>query len=84
MHPAGTPAEDVEKVIRDQKLGYATLLAAGKEGAKDATIGGYPGGVFPYCVLVDAKGRIAGHGPLSDLFEAVEAEMRLKEASGNP
>src|SRR5262249_44382813 len=64
MHPAGTPAEEVERVIHDQKLGYPTLLAAGKPGdANPPTIGGYPAGVFPYCVLVDARGRVVGHGP---------------------
>jgi thiol-disulfide isomerase/thioredoxin len=76
MHPAGTPAEDVEKVIREQKLGYATLLAAGKGDAKVPTIGGYPAGVFPYCVLVDAQGRVAAHGLLWELLPGLEAGMR--------
>jgi thiol-disulfide isomerase/thioredoxin len=85
MHPAGTPAEDVEKVIRDRKLGYPTLLAAGKDGdTNPPTIGGYPAGVFPYCVLVDAQGRVASHGPLSEMLGAVEAEVRLKEIAGKP
>lgn len=85
MHPAGTPAADVEKVIGDQKLGYPSLLATGKGGnAKDLTIGGYPAGVFPYCVLVDAQGRVAGHGPLSEVLAAAEAEVRLKKLGGKP
>jgi thiol-disulfide isomerase/thioredoxin len=85
MHPAGTPAEDVEKVICDRKLGYPTVLAAGKDGdTNPPTIGGYRAGVFPYCVLVDAQGRVASHGPLSEMLGAVEAEVRLKEIGGKP
>jgi RNA polymerase sigma factor (sigma-70 family) len=79
MHPAGTPAEDVAKVIGEQKLGYPTFLAMGK-GAdpKRPTISGYPAGVFPYCVLVDARGQVIAHGLLSELLPVVEAQMRPK------
>jgi RNA polymerase sigma factor (sigma-70 family) len=74
MHPAGTPAADVEKVIREQKLGYPTFLATDKDAdPKRPTIGGYPAGVFPYYVLVDARGRVAAHGFLSDLLEAIRS-----------
>jgi RNA polymerase sigma factor (sigma-70 family) len=70
MHPAGTPAHEVEKLIRDQKLGYPTLLAADtKAKPKKPMVGGYPVGVYPYCVLVDAKGQVAGHGFLSEVME---------------
>jgi RNA polymerase sigma factor (sigma-70 family) len=82
MHPAGTPAAEVEKVIRDQQLGYPTLLATGKE-AKDP-IGGYPAGVFPYCVLIDARGRVAAHGFLSDVLGAIRVERRLTAFRGKP
>src|SRR5881396_3806841 len=59
MHPSGTPAEEVEKVIRNRQLGYPTFLTVGKEGdASNPKIGGYPAGVFPYCILVDAKGQV--------------------------
>ena len=69
MHPDGTPAETVEKFIRDQKLPYPTLIAQGKGGDAEAKIGGYPAIMFPYCVLVDAKGRVAGHGALAEVLE---------------
>ncbi len=65
MHPAGTPAEEVAKVISDQQLGYATLLASAK-GADDRKISGYPVAMFPYCVLVDSEGSVAGHGRLGN------------------
>jgi thiol-disulfide isomerase/thioredoxin len=64
IHPAGTPAEDVGKVINDQELDYPTWLASAKTGEGERKIGGYPAGVFPYCVIVDGKGRVAGHGSL--------------------
>src|SRR5262249_21338684 len=58
MHPSGTAAEEVEKVVRDEKLGYPTFLAPGKNGdGTSQQIGGYAVGVFPYCVLVDSEGR---------------------------
>jgi len=72
MHPSGTPAEEVERFIRDQTLGYATFLATGKEReAGHPKTGGYPVGVFPYYILVDAQGRVVGHGSfsLSELLE---------------
>lgn len=63
MHPAGTPAEEVFKVVIDQELGYATLLDSDKAG-DDRKVSGYPVVMFPYCVLVDSKGMVAGHGRL--------------------
>ena len=64
MHPAGTSAEEVGKVISDQELGYPTFLASAKLRDGDRKIGGYPAGMFPYCILVDGEGRVAGHGSL--------------------
>jgi hypothetical protein len=58
-------------------LGYPTFLApAGAGGGKAGAVGGYPVGVFPYCVLVDGRGRVAAHGPLADVIAAAEAEAR--------
>src|SRR5439155_5624036 len=62
MHPSGASAEEVEKVIRDHGLGYPTVLG------KDKTVGEYPAVVFPYYILVEARGRVAGHGFLSELL----------------
>src|SRR5262249_23284794 len=59
MHPAGTPREEVEGVISDRQLGYPTFLAAARNDDADVSkIEGYPAGVFPYCILVDAAGRV--------------------------
>lgn len=69
MHPSGTPAEEVEKFIRDQEIGYPTFLDAGKADPKKPNIGGYAVGVFPYNILVDAKGQVIAHGFLSELLE---------------
>jgi hypothetical protein len=73
--PGGEAPEEVEKVIRDQQLGYATFLAPAKSG--DARIGGYPAGVFPYGILVDARGRVAGHGSLSELLGKLGVEALM-------
>ena len=70
MHPPGTSTEEINKILRDQKLGYPTLVAPDKGGtATNTKIAGYPAGVFPYYVLVDAQGRVAGHGVLRDLLK---------------
>jgi thiol-disulfide isomerase/thioredoxin len=78
MHPPGTPSEEVEKVIRDQQLGYSTFLAADTDiDAKNPTIAGYPAGVFPYSILVDADGKVAAHGFLSDLLGRIDVDKVL-------
>jgi thiol-disulfide isomerase/thioredoxin len=70
MHPAGTPTEEIEKLIREQKLSYPTFVGEDKaDGSKNAKIGGYPAIMFPYAVLVDAQGRVAAHGSLFDLAD---------------
>jgi thiol-disulfide isomerase/thioredoxin len=84
MHPPGTAAAEVEKVVRDRKLGYPTFLAAGKWDGKSRTIGGYPAAVFPYCVLVDARGKVAAHGPLWEVTGRLRAEAWLAELAGRP
>jgi thiol-disulfide isomerase/thioredoxin len=61
IHPAGTPAEDIERVIAEERLCYPTLVA---EEDERETLAGYPVKVFPYCILVDRHGRVADHGPL--------------------
>jgi thiol-disulfide isomerase/thioredoxin len=68
LHPSGAPAGEVEKVIRDQSMPYPTLVSDGKDG-------GYIFAVFPYCVLVDARGRVAAHGFLDDLTAAIEKAL---------
>jgi thiol-disulfide isomerase/thioredoxin len=84
MHPAGTQAGDVTKVIRDQELGYPTFLPSGNAAGDDRTIGGYPTAMFPYCILVDSEGRVAGHGSLSPellaKLRALSAEKENRDA----
>ena len=74
MHPAGTSAEEVEKVIHERKLGYPTFLDSKKAGdAKSPMIADYPVVVFPYYILVDAQGKVTAHGFLSEILDAVKA-----------
>lgn len=65
MHPAGTPAHEVEKVMQENQLPYPTLLAAKTDSSRK--IAGYPAAVFPYCILVDSQGNVAAHGRLRDI-----------------
>jgi thiol-disulfide isomerase/thioredoxin len=69
MHPRGTPAEEVEKAIRDDAFGGPTYLEPGAgDDAGSRRIAGYPSGVFPYYLVVDARGRVAGHGSLHEIL----------------
>ena len=76
MHPPETLAKKkVEKAIVDHQLGYPTLLAGPTEGFLiDARIGGYPTGVYPYCIMVDSRGQVAGHGSLTDVLRTFGVE----------
>lgn len=85
VHPSGTSAGEIEKLIDDRKLPYPTLLAP--DGAKDPNgpkLAGYPAGVFPYCILVDAKGRVSAHGLLSSLEAKLRESAILSQFLGKP
>jgi thiol-disulfide isomerase/thioredoxin len=83
MHPAGTPAEEVEKFIRDEKLGYPTFLSTDRSrDGNSPRIGDYPAGVLPYCILIDAQGKVAGHGSLSEVLEKHGADALLAPRKG--
>ena len=83
MHPSGTTAAEIEKLAKDHRLTYPTFLASGKEGAGiDATIGGYPAAVFPYCILVDAQGKVAGAGLLSEVMRKVGVSALIPRPKG--
>jgi thiol-disulfide isomerase/thioredoxin len=78
MHPSGTSPEEVENFIRDQQLNYPTFLAPTNIGeTSHKKIGNYPAGVFPYGILVDAQGRVVGHGSLSRLLEKFGADALI-------
>jgi RNA polymerase sigma factor (sigma-70 family) len=81
MHPSGTSREEVENFLRDQQLNYPTFLAPANMGEPGHTkIGDYPAGVFPYGILVDAQGRVAGHGSLSKLLETFGTDALISPA----
>jgi thiol-disulfide isomerase/thioredoxin len=78
MHPSETSREEVEEFLREQQRGYPTFLAADKN--DDPTrpkIGGYTAGVFPYCILVNTQGRVAGHGALSEVLTKFGVQMLI-------
>lgn len=83
MHPPGTPIGEVEKVIQEQRLRYPIHLPAGKgNGGTAPMVGGYPVVVFPYCVLIDAAGRVAAHGQLAEVIGIAEAAVRDRAEPG--
>lgn len=68
IHPAGTPASEIEKVIYGSRLKFPTLLSMEqRDDKKQQKLGGYPHTMLSYCVLVDAWGRVAAHGSFSDV-----------------
>jgi thiol-disulfide isomerase/thioredoxin len=78
MHPPGTPAETVAAAVRERKSSWPTFVAQGKSGGGGPVdIGGYRVGAFPYYVLVDAKGRVAGHGFLPALLKQFGAAAMI-------
>jgi thiol-disulfide isomerase/thioredoxin len=67
MHPAGTPASEVENFLKEFELGYPTFVESNIESRPAGrVIAGYPADIFPYCILVDHHGNVAGHGMLRE------------------
>jgi len=73
----------VKKVLEEWRLGYPTFVASQDASrASDRKIAGYPVGIFPYYVLVDSQGNLAGHGSLRELrSELTENGNREHEGS---
>ncbi|MFO1096043.1 MAG: carboxypeptidase regulatory-like domain-containing protein [Planctomycetaceae bacterium] len=66
LHPSGTPVDDVQLAVDKYGLPYPTFVETKPQpSGSGRTIAGYPADVFPYCVLVDAKGNVAAHGSLT-------------------
>jgi thiol-disulfide isomerase/thioredoxin len=85
IHPAETPADIVARIIKDEEFSYPTLLAPAHEPDQtDQRIAGFPVWQFPYCVLVDAQGKIAAHGSLDPGLLAKFAELRGKAGPAQP
>jgi len=77
------PIQNTQSKISDQTEGYR-FMGVNKEHkefhAVDMSTGwetpaGYPAGIFPYCILVDRHGNVAGHGSLRD----TELQNMLRE-----
>jgi len=84
MHPAGVSSEEVEEVLAESKLGYPTYLASKDDSrAGGRIIAGYPVGIFPYYILIDAHGNVVAHGSLHENNSELLARFRdLREAAG--
>jgi thiol-disulfide isomerase/thioredoxin len=67
MHPAGTPASEIVEVMKEFELGYPTFVESTMDSRLSGRkIAGYPADIFPYCILVDHQGSVAGHGRLRE------------------
>lgn len=84
IHPPGTPEDDIAAAIQDGAHIYPTFAAAKSD---EDLVGGYPVKMYPYCVVLDAEGRVAAHGSLHDvaskfheLNDAVALAAENKEA----
>src|SRR5262249_25137127 len=80
LHPAGTPADAVEKKIREHELPYPTFLASGDA----TTIAGYPAAIIPHSILVDAQGFVVHQGPRHEMHWLVDHAVRLQEMGRKP
>jgi thiol-disulfide isomerase/thioredoxin len=82
LHPAGTPVDQIARVMEQSRIGYPTWVASqGESRGSGGTIAGFPSGVFPYCILVDAHGNVAAHGFFRDVLAKFRA---LREAAERP
>jgi thiol-disulfide isomerase/thioredoxin len=83
VHTSGTSSNDVEKVVREYHLNYPTFLASDNNpDGRSPRVGAYPAGIAPYCILVDAQGRVNGHGFLSEVN--VEALFSTRKDKVSP
>lgn len=82
MHPGGTAADEVTTAIQAAELGYPTYVSPETSSSQNPTIAGYPATIYPYCVLVDGKGRVVAHGTLRDDKFDVLAQYRELVKSG--
>ncbi len=77
VHPSGTPDDEIRKSMADAKMTYPTIVAGGD---KNSPLG-YPTQMFPYCVQVDAHGKIAKHGFLHDVLGTPSPALLEKDVS---
>ena len=67
VHPGGTPADEVARFVDQLELNYSTFVDSSDGDERPRILAGFPSGVFPYCVLVDAQGNVAAHGFLREV-----------------
>jgi hypothetical protein len=85
FHAKGSDASTVERVQKDTNLGQPTFLPFHEEAGLDgSTMGTYAAKVLPYCLVVDAKGIVAGHGSLREESGAIiQLFQRLSQQSND-
>ena len=85
-HPSGAfaDASQVKNAMDEAGLNYPTLLDSSITKSDDGLpVVGYPANMFPYCVLVDANGKVAAHGSLHENDGALISKFReLRQQAG--
>ncbi|PQO47111.1 TlpA family protein disulfide reductase [Blastopirellula marina] len=74
-HPAGTPRKEIEAYREKFKQSYPAFLPS--EEQEENGNAGFPTRMFPYSLVVDAKGNVVAHG---NLFSTI---AKLRELSEN-
>ena len=77
VHPSGTSVDEVNAAIKSAELPYPSCISPVDQSSDATRLAGYPGSMFPYCVLVDGKGRVAAHGGLAENDFSILAKYRL-------
>ncbi len=77
VHSTGTSAEEVEKFTNEFGLQWPTYVASLDNRDEAAvSIASYSPPMLPYCILVDAQGKVAAHGLIRSEGDRIMAKFR--------
>lgn len=79
IHPSGTDMDQIRKAASETKMAYPTAVAP--PGSKDMF--GYPLALFPYCIEVDERGKVAKHGSLREVLGVDSAAASTADLPSN-
>ena len=71
-----------DNFLKEFEPGYPTFVESNTEPRLTGrVIAGYPADIFPYCILVDHQGNVAGHGMLREP-ELIKKLRGLQKTAG--
>lgn len=81
VHSSGSEIQDIEKEIKEYKLGYPIVIDATRP-CQPATWGllsnQYGVSAIPHAIVIDAEGKIAGNGRLNEMLAKANELSRAK------